>query len=296
MANPRSIIPLSVLATVGACCLAILAAIPVQAQSAGGAATAIPQGPIPATAPTYVDLVELGLASDMVLRSEVRRQTNVPADRAPGLEPGKARLYVRATTQALLAGSGPVGSEQAFLVDLPLNARGRRPDIKKEVVLLFAARVPNRPGEIQLVGRQAIQPYDPALEQRVRQVLTQLVQPDRPPLISGVREVMSVPGNLAGESETQVFLETPDGAPVSLTVLRRPGMQPGWGVSWTDIVDQSARPPAPETLQWYALACFLPTELPESAFIQTDPASRARAREDYALVVRELGACARSTL
>jgi hypothetical protein len=103
-----------------------------------------------------------------------------------------------------------------------------------------------------------------------------------------------VAGNLAGDSETQVFLETPDGAPVSLTVLRRPGQNPRWGVSWTDIVDQSALPPAPETLQWYALACYLPGELPAEAFIQRDPESRTRAREDYALVLRQLGACQRS--
>ena len=255
---------------------------------------AAPAGPIPLAPLTYVDLVELGQASDLVLRAQVRRQRNVPADRAPGLAPGKARLYVEATTQALLAGAGPVGESHVFLVDLPLTARGRRPDIKDEVVLLFARRTVGRPGEVQLVGPQAIQPADAALEARLRGVLTQLVQAERPPVITGVREVMSVPGNLAGESESQIFLSTRSGAPVSLTVLRRPGMAPSWGVSWTDIVDQSARPPQPETLQWYALACFLPEALPDEAFIQRDPESRARARADYALVRQQLGPCARS--
>jgi hypothetical protein len=229
-----------------------------------------------------------------VLRAQVDRQRVVPADRAPGLAPGKTRLYIEAVTQALLAGSGPVGATQTFLLDLPLDARGRRPNIREQVFLLFARRVAGNPGQIQLVGPQAIQPVDPVLEQRVRQVLTQLVQPNRPPVISGVREVMSVPGNLVGESETQLFLDTLDGAPVAITVLRRPGMAATWGVSWTEIVDSAARPPAPETLSWYALACFLPPELPAAAFIQRDPDSRSRARADYALVLQQLGGCRRS--
>lgn len=256
--------------------------------------------PPPANPLTYVDLVELAQASDLVLRAEIARQTVVPPERSPGLAPGQVRLYVEGVTQALLAGSGPVGETQAFLLDLPLDARGRRPNIRRQVFLLFARRVEGRPigqtAQIQLVGRQAIQPVDPLLEQRVRHVLTQLVQADRPPVISGVREIVSVPGNLVGESESQMFLDTLDGAPVSLTVLRRPGMAPSWGVSWTEIVDSAARPPAPETLEWYALACFLPRELPAGAFIQRDPDSRGRARADYALVLAQLGTCARSGL
>ena len=257
-------------------------------------------GPPPAVAPapaptlTYTDLVELSQASELVLRVVIKNQRNVPLERAPGLAPGHARLYLRAETQALLAGAGPIGSENAFLTDVPLNARGRRPDLKDGVYLLFARRVPGRPGELQLVGRGAMQLADPVLEGRLRTVLTQLVQGERPPLVTGVREVISVPGNLAGESETQIFLQTQSGAPVSLTVVRRPGMAPSWGASWSEIVDQAARPPEPETLAWYALACHLPEQLPDAAFLQRDAASRTRAREDYALVRRQLGSCERS--
>ena len=124
-------------------------------QPAMPAAATVPAGPIPAAEFTYVDLVELGMAADLVLRSQVSRQTNVRADRAPGLEPGKARLYVQAATQALLAGSGAAANSYAVLADLPLTDRGRRPKIKNEVVLLFARRVEGRPGELQLIGPQA---------------------------------------------------------------------------------------------------------------------------------------------
>jgi hypothetical protein len=262
-----------------------------------GQAQQIPAGAVTAVAPpapTYVDLVELARASEVVLRAEIRSQRSVPLDRAPGLAAGHARLYLQARTQALLAGAGPVGESHAFLTDQPLDARGRRPNLKRGVYLLFARRVPGRPGELQLVGRGAMQVADPVLEQRLRTVLTQQVQAEQPPEVTGVREVISVPGNLAGESETQIFFNTRNGAPVSLTVVRRPGMAPNCGVSWSEIVDQAARPPAPETLQWYALACRLPASLPDSAFLQRDSDSRGRAREDYAMVRRELGNCART--
>ena len=106
------------------------------------------------------------------------------------------------------------------------------------------------------------------------------------------------PGLAAGEA--RLYLETrlvrlveTAGAPVSLTVIRRPGMAPAWGVSLGEIVDQSARPPAPETLAWYRLACGLPQTLPGDAFLQRDAASQAAARADYAFVLEALGPCAR---
>lgn len=244
---------------------------------------------------TYVDLVELALASDIVARVEVDDQATVRPERAPDVAPGSVRIYVEAVTQALLGGRVPIGESLSFLVDRPADNRGRAPKIKKQVFLVFGQSTPGRTGEIRLSGFNAMQPATAQLEQRVRQVLGQLAQANRPPRITGIREVMSVPGNLTGESETQVFLETQGGDPVSITIIRRPGMSPQWGVSWTDIVDQSARPPAPETLQWYSLACFLPGELPDDAFLQRDRESRDRARADYRLVVDQLGRCARNS-
>ncbi len=251
--------------------------------------------PIPAPDLTYVDLIELNQSSDMVVKIVVEDQVKVPPERAPGLAPGQVRLYVEAITQALLAGSAPVGETLNFLVDVPLNAKGKAPDLEDVSFLLFARRVAGRPGEIQLAGPEAMFADDPVWEQRVRHVLTQMLQGAQWPAITGVREVMSVPGNLAGESETQIFLETRSGEPAAITVLRRPGMATSWGVSWTDIVDQSARAPLPETPEWYALACFLPAVLPDEALIQRDGQSRQRAQEDYALVLEQIGDCTRSS-
>ena len=131
------------------------------------------------------------------------------------------------------------------------------------------------------------------MEARVRRVLTQLAAADVPPAVTGLRDVISVPGNLAGESETQMFVETDTGAPVSLSVIRRPGMTPQWGVSLGELVDASAEPAQPDTLIWYRLACFLPRELPTDSFLQRDRASQDQARADYAFILSELGPCER---
>ena len=90
-----------------------------------------------------------------------------------------------------------------------------------------------------------------------------------------------------------MFVETANGAPVSLSVVRRPGMQPEWGVSLGEIVDTTARAPQPGTLAWYRFACSLPRELPQDAFLRSDRESVAQARADYAFVLEQLGPCER---
>ena len=244
-------------------------------------------------APTYADLVALSEGSALVLHAVVKDQAVVKPERAPGLAPGHARLYIEAETLALLSGNAPVGQSLRYLVDVPLDARGKAPKLKKQQVLLFA-RPGRRAGEIQLIDPGAQMPHSTALEARIRPVLAQLVARDRPPVVTGIRDALSVAGNLAGESETQLFLETVGGDPVSVTITRRPGQAPYWGVSWSEIVDQAARPPRPGTLEWYRLACALPQRLPDQANLTRDSASRARAAQDYRFVLEQLGPCTRS--
>lgn len=255
------------------------------------------QAPVPApSAPplaTYADLATLVEASSIIARAEIRGQTAVEAARAPGLAAGKVRLYVQARTESLLVGRSAVGESLNFLADLPLDAKGKAPKLKKQRMLVFAVPVPARAGQLQLVRADAMLPASPALEEQVRALATRFASPDAPPRVTGVREVMSVRGNLAGESETQLFLDTANNAPVSLSVVRRPGMEPDWGVSWTEIVDQSAAAPRGGTLEWYRLACALPRQLPEQAFLQADSASRYQAEADYAFILQSLGPCAR---
>lgn len=243
---------------------------------------------------TYADLTTLADRSDLVIRAKIRRQTVVRPERAPGLAPGFARLYIEARTQALLSGTTSVGESLAYLVDVPLNERGKPARLKDRVVLLFADAVPGQRGSIQLTGKNAQLEYSPELEARVRPILTALVARDAPPVVTGIRDALAVAGTLTGESETQIFLETQDRSPVSLTVLRRPGQTPVWGVSWGEIIDSSARAPARGTLRWYRLACSLPQSLPSNANLARETAARRLADADYAFVVQQLGQCERS--
>jgi len=243
---------------------------------------------------TYVDLVELSESANLVVKAQIRRQSAVEPERSPGLRPGWVRLYLEAETEVLFAGRAAIGEGLRLLADFPLDAKGKPPKLKDTSLVVFGREVPGRPGEVQLLAPDSWMAADPSEEERLRTVLLQVAAPDKPPRITGIREAISIAGNLAGESETQLFLETATGAPVSITVMRRPGMAPQWGVAWSEIVDQAARPPQPGTLAWYSLACSLPPALPPSANLSPDEASRRRAVEDYRVVVERLGSCQRN--
>jgi hypothetical protein len=134
----------------------------------------------------------------------------------------------------------------------------------------------------------------PARDAQVRAIIGELLAPKAPTRIRGVREAINVAGDLAGESETQLFLTTTDGSPVAITVTRKPGEQPRWNVSFSEVVDSDTKPPVADTLTWYRLACFLPPRLPQGANLSESEAERTQAEADYQLVLQELGTCRRT--
>ncbi len=175
----------------------------------------------------------------------------------------------------------------------PLDARDRPPLGKKATVLLFARAVAGQPGELQLVAPDAQIGWTAENELRLRSILTELLSPDAPKRISGVREAIHVAGTLAGEGETQMFLATGDGSASSINVVRRPGEAAQWGVSFSEVLE-GGKPPARETLAWYRLACFLPPALPTGVNLSETGRDKAQADADYALVMGELGPCPRA--
>lgn len=267
--------------------LVLAAALPLGAQAPSTQATT-------STGPTFADLATLADGAPVVVRARIKDQALVPAERAPGLASGHARLYVEAQTLALLAGTTVLGESLRYLVDVPLDAKGKPPKLKKQEVVLFARPVAGRVGELQLVAPTAQLAWSTALEARLRPVLSGFAAAGAPPRVTGVRDVLSSAGNLVGESETQVFLTTARGDPAALTVVRRPGMAPRWGVSWTELVDQAAAPAEADTIAWYRLACALPRTLPAGANVASAPADQARAAQDYAFVIAQLGPCTRA--
>ena len=258
-----------------------------------GAVLAAPQaGPVVPPAATYADLADLADSAPLVLRVQVRKLARLDASQNTGARPGWGRFYAEARTGAMLAGDGVVMEKLRYLVDLPLDARGRPPALNKKPVLLFAAPVAGRPGELRLVAPDAQVLWDAASEAQLRSLLTELLAPDAPARITGVREVIHVAGALAGEGETQMFLATRDGTAASIAVTRRAGAAPVWGVSFSEVAEGGSPPPR-ETLRWYRLACFLPARLPEEVNLSASPGEKAQADADYQLVVEGLGPCPR---
>ena len=286
---PKTLYRPAILAVLGASVLAACVSPgPMQPQARLAA------GDMPVQPPaTYADLVDLALAAELVAVVLVDDQIVVPAERAPGVVPGNTRLYIEALTQSLLAAPAALGESVTFLIDRPLGADGDPPNLERRSFIFFGGRVPGRSDFVQLLSSDSLLLATPETEARVRLVLTQLAAADALAQITGVKDVISVQGNLAGESETQMFIETASGGPVSLSVIRRPGRTPEWGVSLGEIVDQNAQPPVPETIEWYRFACQLPASLADDSFLQSDRESRNRARADYAFVQSQLGACER---
>ena len=251
--------------------------------------------PAAAIAPlvTYADLADLADGAPLVIRAQPRKIAAVEPARARGLRPGWGRFYIEARTEALIAGRAPLGEALQYLVDLPLDAKGKPPAIKKKSVVLFARAVPGHPGELQLVAPDAQVLWDAALDARIKAVLRELYAPSAPPRITGVREAVHVSGDLAGAGETQIFLLSASGEPAAMTVTSLPGGAPRWGVSFSELVASDLAPPR-DSLGWYRLACFLPAVLPAAANGSDEPADRAAAAQDYGFVRNQLGPCPRT--
>jgi hypothetical protein len=161
-------------------------------------------------------------------------------------------------------------------------------------MLVLANRTANRPGELRLVAADAQIPLSPEAAEMLRSIVREASAAGAAPRIVGIGRAFHVPGSLAGESETQFFLLTADDRPISITVLRRPGEQPRWSVALSEIVDDSAAAPAPNTLLWYRLACTLPARLPPDALSEASPDESQAIQADYRLVMEGLGACVRT--
>jgi hypothetical protein len=256
------------------------------------AMAAEPARPVAAT--TYADLADLADSARLVVRAEVRKVAPVEAARAPGVRAGWTRYYVEARTQALIKGDSQLGQSLRYLVDLPPDERGRAPALKRQVVLLFATSASGPAGDLRLSAPDAQILWSANTEVQLRSILAELVAPDAPPEVTGVREAIHVPGTLAGEGETQFFLDTADRSAASITVQQQPGSPPAWGVSFSEVAAQVGNAPARDTLAWYRLACFLPNTLPRAANISGTATNRARAEGDYRTVLGQLGPCPRN--
>jgi len=269
-----------------ACSLALSTLLPLQNMHA--------QTVYPAISYSYADLADLTVSAPVVASARIREAIRLKGEQAVSVPAGRARFYVTADVTALIRGAGGLSTQVSYVVDMPLDSRGKAPKLRKAQVLLLGRRVPDRAAELQLVAPDAQLAWTAELETRLRGVVQAASTPDAPPAITRVGSAFHVPGNLPGEGETQIFLITANNLPVSLSILRRPGQQRTWAVALGEIVDEAAGPPQRDTLLWYRLACGLPRALPEEALRDADAIAATAAREDYRFVLDQLGACTRN--
>jgi len=243
---------------------------------------------------TYADVADLFLAAPIVASARIIEAIPVPQQGNTVTGRSTIRYYLVADVAALIRGAGGLPPRVSWLADVPLDSRGKPPRLKKLQVMLAARPVPGRPTELQIAAPDAMVPWSAAFEGRVRSMIASGLAADAPPRVTGIASAFHSPGNLPGEGETQIFLSTAAAQPVSINVLRRPGQSPTWAVSLGEIVDEAARAPAPETLAWYRLACFLPGSLPTGTVAELSESDAAAAREDYSFVITAMGPCRRT--
>ena len=247
----------------------------------------------PANPPSsYADVADLAVDSSTILDVRIRRASPVPAAQAVGIPPHLVRMYVEADVNAVLYGRDPVAQRVGYLVDQVRLPNGRAPRLNRQRVLLFARPVATA-NRLQLINPQAQLAWDAGREATARAIVAELAN-GAPPQVTGVSQAFHVAGTVAGEGETQIFLRTASGDPVSLSILRRPGARPTWAVAFGEIVDESAAVPSRRTLGWYRLACGLPSALPPASIASLAGDDARIAAQDYAFVLRSLGACDRT--
>ena len=255
-------------------------------------ASAPAQSP-PATTPlTWTDWADLALSSPVVIRASVNRVDRLSRKEAPDVPPAEVRALVRAGLSAALKSPSVLPAEAAWRWQGPADARGRPPFGKQADVLVFARPLDGGSDPavqpLALISRSGQQPWSAEADAIVRDVLKQALKPGATGLmVTGVRDAFHSDGDVAGASESQFFLRTEGGAPLTLVVTRAPGARETVLVATGDLVEM-AQPVQPRTLLWRGLACGMPDQLPV-AF-----ASSPALTEDWALAKRRIGACGRT--
>ena len=248
----------------------------------------------PRIAFTYADLADLALPASVAAQVRIKQAAALKGAQAAGVPAGTTRYYIEAEVVSLIRSTTPLPALVNYLADLPNAADGAPKFKSKSEYLVLGSPVAGRPGTLRLVDRDAHIPWSPEVGERIRALLKEAAVADAAPRITGIGKAFYSPGSLPGESETQLFLLTSDGQPISVSVLRRPGQAPRWAVALGEIVDEAAAPPAPDSLLWYRLACTLPPSLPSQSYADADETSAAAIRADYAVMMQGLGNCVRN--
>ena len=241
----------------------------------------------------YADVADLVVISPLIVDATIKTAAKIAPEQSVGVPANMQRMLVEADVLALIRGQGGVTPRVKFLLDLPKDAKGKVPKLKKQRLFLLGSTVAGRPGEIRLSRPNALIQWSAANDVLVRAITQEAVKIDAPQRITGVASAFYSAGTVLGEGETQVFLKTEKDQPMSLSVLSRPGQDKRWAISTAEVIDESATAPLRHTLLWYRLACGLPRDLNAELVEAAESDNAARAQADYKFVINALGPCGR---
>ena len=241
--------------------------------------------------PTYAHVADLATGASTVAVVQVKSIATVPPERAPGLKEGESRYYVEAESRSLVRGDSGLGRQVNFVID-GSSEKSRRPVVKKHDYIVFGS-VDGRIDMLQLLSSDSILPWSKESEALTREIIAELLSPNAPPSVTRIESAFYVAGVVEGEGESQIFLETSNKQPISLSIIRRPDEQPLFNTALGEVVGDIAEMPSPNTLLWYRLACGLPADLPSDSVAGLSPNAAQSAQRDYAAFMAALGTCAR---
>jgi hypothetical protein len=241
----------------------------------------------------YADIADLVTIAPVIIDAQIAKTTKVPPEQSVGVPANLQRMLIEAKVIALIRGEGGVMPVVKFLLDVPKDAKGKIPKLKKARFFMMASQVVGRPGEIRLVRPAALVSYSPANDAMVRAITKEAVLIDAPQKITGIASAFYSPGTVIGDGETQIFLTTEKNQPFALSISSRAGQPKKWSVSTSEVIEESAMAPTRYTLMWYRLACGLPPSLPAEKVESAESDNAARAQADYQHVLAALGPCGR---
>jgi hypothetical protein len=249
---------------------------------------------VPATNGSYADIADLVVISPLIVDATVKKVTKVPVEQAVGVPTNIQRLVIVADVTALIRGNDGIAGQVRFLLDVPKDAKGKIPNLKKRRYILLGNKAAGLPGTIRLSRPDAVIEWSANNDAMLRAITKEAVIIDAPQAITGITSAFHSPGTIIGEGETQIFVQAQKNQIYSLSVFSRPGAPKRWAVSTGEVIDESAMAPQKNSLLWYRLACGLPKALDLKLVETNDSESAAQAQADYRFILESLGRCDRN--
>jgi hypothetical protein len=162
---------------------------------------------VPAANGSYADVADLVVISPLIIDGQIRKITKVPAEQAIGVPANVQRMLIEANVMALVRGNEGVSEQVRFLLDVPKNAKGKIPKLKKQRYFMMGSKVSGKPGTIKLSRPDALIEWSAGNDALLRAITKEAVIVDAPQAIVGLTSAFHSPGTVIGAGETQIFVQ-----------------------------------------------------------------------------------------